>query len=264
MKGFDGVLKRRVKNKDVLLHGGVMDSRSGSVIEMYHDIGFDVVFLDREHTALNHETLLEHIRLARALEIPCMVRVIEGTYSEIGPFMDSGVDGIYVPRIRSREEVVELVRLIRFPPRGVKGFGASTCPAGKYIGWSPDPQKQLDYFDNHFVLGIQMETAEAFADLDGILSVPGIDIAIVGNDDLSLGLGIPCQTDRPDYIAAVRKIIAACNKYGVLPGIACGDPIAVRRWKNEGMRAFWTASDIVSMWTHTKCLYENIRRELER
>ncbi|MGV8139663.1 MAG: aldolase/citrate lyase family protein [Mangrovibacterium sp.] len=55
------------------------------------------------------------------------------------------------------------------------------------------------------MVGIQIETAEALANLDGILSVPGIDIAVVGNDDLSLGMGIPAQFDSPEYITAVKK-----------------------------------------------------------
>ena len=263
MKGCTGKLKQRVRNRDILIHGCVMDSRSGAVIEMYHATGFDVVLLDREHTALNSETIREHIRLARALDIPCMVRVAELSYAEINRVMDQAPDGLYVPRIRTRQDVEEIIRLAKFPPRGVKGFGASTCPAGKYLGWQPDMRKQLDFFNDDFVIGIQIETKEALENLDEILSVSGIDIAVIGNDDLTLGLGIPGQFDHPDYLAEVRRVIAACQRYGVLPGIACGDPVKVRFWKDQGMRAFWAASDVVSMWTHTKNAIEAIRRQLE-
>ena len=264
MKGCTGKLKQRVRNRDILLHGCVVDSRSGAVVEMYHEIGFDVVFIDREHTALNSETILEHIRLCRALEIPCMVRVAEPSYSELNRVMDQAPDGIYVPRIRTRQDVEEVIRLTKFPPRGIKGYGASTCPAGKYLGWQPNALQQLDHFNDHFVLGIQIETKEAIDNLDDILSVPGIDIAIIGNDDLTLGLGIPAQFDNPDFIAIIHRVIAACNRYGVLPGIACGDPEKIRFWKDQGMRAFWAAADIVSMWTYTKQQMEKIRANLEQ
>jgi len=263
MKGCTGILKQKVRNREILLHGCVMDCRSGSVMEMYHETGFDVVLLDREHTALNSETILEHIRLARALEIPCMVRVAEPSYVEINRFMDQAPDGIYVPRIRTRKEVEEIIRIAKFPPRGIKGYGASTCPAGKYLGWQPDIRQQLDFFNDNFVLGIQIETKEIIDNLDDILSVPGIDIAIIGNDDLTLGLGMPGQFDHPDYIAVVRRVIAACNQYGVLPGIACGDPEKIRFWKDQGMRAFWAAADIVSMWSHTRQLMAAIRTNLK-
>ena len=262
MKGCTGKLKQRVRNRDILLHGCVMDSRSGSVIEMYHETGFDVILLDREHTGFSSETIQDHIRLARALEIPCMVRVAEISYAELNRAMDQAPDGLYVPRIRTRQDVEEVIRLVKFPPRGVKGFGASTCPAGKYLGWQPDITKQLDFYNEDFVLGIQIETKEALDNLDDILSVPGIDIAVIGNDDLSLGLGIPGQINHPDYIEEVRRVIATCNRYGVLPGIAGGDPEKVRFWKDRGMRVFWAAADIVSMWTYTKNLIEAIRGQL--
>ncbi len=263
MKGCTGLLKNRVRNKEILLTGCIVDCRSGSVIEMYHEIGFDCILIDREHTLLNSETILEHIRLARALGIPCMVRVAEPSYAELNRTMDQAPDGIYIPRIRSRQEVETVMKMIKFPPHGVKGYGASTCPAGKYLGW-PSPLDQLDFYNNDFVVGIQIETLEAITHLDEILSVPGIDIALVGNDDLSLGMGIPAQFENPKYIAAVKEMIAACNRHGVLPGIAMGDPAKVAFWRNEGMRVFWAAADVVSMWAYTKQSYQAIQAALSK
>jgi len=262
MKGCTGILKQKIKNREILLHGCVHDSRSGAVIEMYHETGFDVVLFDREHTAFNNETIQEHIRLARALEIPCMVRVAESSYSELNRVMDQAPDGIYVPRIRTRQDVEDVLRLTKFPPRGVKGYGASTCPAGKYLGWQPDTLKQIGFYNDEFVLGIQIETKEAIDNLDDILSVPGIDIAVIGNDDLTLGLGMLGQFDHPDYIAVIHRVITACNRYGVMPGIACGDPEKIRFWKDQGICAFWCASDIISMWTHTRQQITAIRENL--
>ncbi len=251
MKGFTGELKKRVKNKDTLLFGCIMDSRSGSAVEMYHEFGYDAIMIDREHTALNSETILEHIRLARALEIPCMVRAADSSYHEVCRFLDQGADGFFMPRIRSRREAEACVANVKYPPVGIRGIGPSTCPAGKYLGWS-HPTDMVKYYNENLVVGIQIETAGALADLDGILSVPGIDIAVVGNDDLSLGMGILGQFDSPKYIKAVKAVIAACEKHGVLPGIAGGDPTWVRYWRDQGMRVFWCAADVVSMWNATR------------
>ena len=256
-----GLLKRKIENKETLLSGCVFDSRSGSVIEMYHELGFDMVLIDREHGGFNSETVFEHIRLARALNFPCMVRVAEPSYAELNRVMDQAPDGIFVPRIRTRKDVEDFMKLIKFPPRGIKGYAGSACPAGKYLGWER-PLEQLDYFNRDFVVGIQIETAESIDNLDDILSVPGVDVALVGNDDLSLGMGIPTQTDKTEYIETVKKVIATCNKYGVLPGIACGDPKKIKFWQDQGMRLFWAAFDVISMWQHTKNLYKSIQQEL--
>ncbi|MCK3685578.1 aldolase/citrate lyase family protein [Maribellus sp. YY47] len=256
-----GLLKRKIENKETLLSGCVFDSRSGSVIEMYHEIGFDMVLIDREHGGFNSETVFDHIRLARALNFPCMVRVAEPSYAELNRVMDQAPDGIFVPRIRTRKDVEDFMRLIKFPPYGIKGYAGSACPAGKYLGWER-PLEQFDYFNRDFVVGIQIETAESIENLDDILSVPGIDVALVGNDDLSLGMGIPTQTDKAEYIETVKTVITTCNKYGVLPGIACGDPKKIKFWRDQGMCLFWAAFDVVSMWQHTKQVYQSIQQEL--
>lgn len=247
MKGCTDQLRKRVLNGDRLIVGCIHDSRSGAVVEAYHEAGYDVILIDREHVPLSLETIAEHIRLARALGIPVMVRAADHAYHEIARTLDQGPDGIFVPRVSNRQEVEAIVRAVRYPPLGRRGFGGSTCPAGRYIGWAK-PQDQIEYVNRDVVLGIQIETAEALTNLDDILSVPGIDMAVVGNDDLSLGMGIVGQLQHPDYVVAVERIIATCNRHGVLPGIAGGDPQFVTFWAQRGMRMFWAASDVYALW----------------
>lgn len=262
MKGCTEKLKKRVKNGELLLVGCIMDSRSGAVVEAYHECGYDLVMIDREHTALNSETILEHIRLCRALEQPVMMRVADPSYHEFGRFLDQGLDGIMVPRIRTRADAEHVVNTVRYPPLGQRGLGGSTCAVGKYMGW-PKLTDQIAHVNNELMVGIQIETAEALENVDEILSVPGIDVAIVGNDDLSLGLGIPGQLDNPKYLKAVERIIASCRKHGVMPGIAGGEPTWVRYWHDRGMRMFWCAADIISLWSGTQRAMVGVREGLK-
>lgn len=263
MRGCTGELKRRIRNRDILLTGCIMDCRSGSAVEMYHECGYDVLMIDREHTLLNSETILEHIRLARALGLPCMVRVADASYHEINRVLDQAPDGIYVPRIRTRAEAEQVVRAARYAPLGERGLAASTCPVGKYLGW-PAVADQIAYVNRDLVVGIQIETAEALADLDGVLAAPGLDVAVVGNDDLLIGMGIPGQLESPVYVDAVMKIIAGCERHGVLPGIACGDPQRLRFWRDRGMRMFWMAADVCLMWDAARRQIESVRAALAR
>ncbi|MCE5197680.1 MAG: aldolase/citrate lyase family protein [Armatimonadota bacterium] len=253
MRVCEGTLKRKVKNNDVLLFGCILDSRSASVVEVFHATGYDGVLIDREHSPLTEETIADHIRVARCLGLPCMVRVAEDCYHELNRALDQGADGVFVPRIRSREQVEKLVDTVRYRPIGNRGLAGSCCPIGKYIGWN-SVDEQIETVNDNTVIGIQIETAEALANLDDILSVEGIDIAVVGNDDLSLGMGIPGQLQNPEYIAAVEHIIEVCNKYGVMPGIAVGDSETTLRWMDKGMKAFWFGCDIA--WLYRICQSE--------
>lgn len=263
MRGCTDKLRKLLSGDGLIIFGAIIDSRSGAAVEMFHETGFDALLIDREHSALNDETILEHIRLARALDFPCMVRAADHSYHEINRVLDQAPDGIFVPRIRSREEAENIVRTAKYPPLGVRGLGASTCPAGKYMGWGASTE-MVKHFNETAVLGIQIETAEALADLDGILSVPGIDLAVVGNDDLSLGMGILGQFESDEYIDAVKRIIAACKRRGVVPGIACGDPVKVKFWAEQGMRVFWAAADIVLMWSAAREAMNSLESTLNR
>ena len=247
MSTCDGLLRQRVDNKDLLLFGLTLDSFSGTIVEMYHATGYDGLLIDREHSALNLETISEYIRLARVLGLPCMVRVAENCYHQLNPILDQAPDGIFVPRIRSRDEVEELIQTVKYPPEGVRGLASIIVPVSKTLGWG-SAAEQIETVNRNLVIGIQIETAEALADVDNIVSVPGVDIALVGPDDLSLALGIPGQYDDAKYVDAVKRIIEACQKHNVLPGTACLDPVKAHSWIELGMKMIWYAVDSFLLW----------------
>ncbi|MHB1001613.1 MAG: HpcH/HpaI aldolase family protein [Armatimonadota bacterium] len=254
MRVCEGLLKDRVKNNDLLISATILDSRSPAVIEAYHAAGYDMVLIDREHSALNEETIADLVRVARCLGFPVMVRVAEDCYHELNRTLDQGPDGIFVPRIRSREQVEKLVQMVKYKPLGMRGLAGSSCPIGKYSGWT-SPVEQIEAVNRNTVVGIQIETVEALNNLDDILSVEGVDMAVVGNDDLSIGMGIPGQTNSPEYIAAVERIFEACRRHNVLPGIAVGGPESTIYWVNKGAKVIWYTCDIYM-------LLDTSRREL--
>ena len=91
---------------------------------------------------------------------------------------------------------------------GVRSTGtrrAPTTPAG------------FDYFAhaNDDVLCIVMiETKAAVADVDDILSVPGIDAVYVGPADLSVTLGLPPAPDQDaaSFTDAITRIVACATR----------------------------------------------------
>ena len=242
MKVCEGLLRKRVDAKEQLVFACITESRTASTVEIFQAAGFDALMIDREHTSLNSETIADHVRVARSLDFPCMVRVCEDSYSELNRNLDQGADGIYVPRIKNRSQVENIVRTVRYKPLGIRGLGGYTCPISKYLGWG-SVVDQIEGVNKNTVIGIQIETADALEDLDGILSVKGIDIAVVGSDDLSMGMGIPGQLKNPKFMDAVMRVIESCQKHGVVPGYACGDPELAAYWIDKGMRVIWYVND---------------------
>lgn len=78
--------------------------------------------------------------------------------------------------------------------------------------------KQLDKSGSTVILMI--ETAEAIANIDAIASVPGVDVLLIGANDLTLELGIQGQWDHELFRQTLDKIGAATKKAGNMMGLA--------------------------------------------
>ena len=85
---------------------------------------------------------------------------------------------------------------------------------------------------NDIVLAFGMiETQEAIDNLDEILSVKGLDAIYVGPSDLSISLGYNPGGDKPDewMMAALKKMLDACKRHKVQPGLHCGAPAYAKK-----------------------------------
>ena len=71
----------------------------------------------------------------------------------------------------------------------------------------------------------QVETQSCIDNIDEIMALPGIDVAFLGMNDLSMSMGLYEKYDFPDMYtspelnAAIDKMLAACEKNGVIPGL---------------------------------------------
>ena len=82
-----------------------------------------------------------------------------------------------------------------------------------------------------------IETAQAIANLDEILSVPGIDAIYVGPADLGVTFGFePSGNDgNPVFDDALATIVEACRRHGIVPGIHATGPLTpLRRGRGSG------------------------------
>jgi len=66
---------------------------------------------------------------------------------------------------------------------------------------------------------LQIEHHTAVENIEEILSVPNIDIAFITPYDLSASMGLQGQLNHPDVLKSCQKVIEACDKFNVTPGI---------------------------------------------
>ena len=90
-----------------------------------------------------------------------------------------------------------------------------------------------------------IETREALAHLDEILSTPGLDAAYIGPSDLSVSLGLPHGLDRTEDVAlgAIRSVLEACRRHGIKAGIHTGATAYAKRMIAMGFDLVTVLSD---------------------
>jgi 4-hydroxy-2-oxoheptanedioate aldolase len=91
----------------------------------------------------------------------------------------------------------------------------------------------------------QVETGAAVDNIDAILDVEGVGGIYVGPSDLGLSMGLPAILDReePVILAIYEKLLAACGRRGLVPGIHCASPAYGRRMIAMGFRLVTVAAD---------------------
>ena len=193
--------------------------RNPAVMYLAKNAGLDFVMYDCEHSNYDFETLHDAFVVANALGFSGLARVPCGTKDYVSRTLDTGAIGIMAPMTETRELAETLVKYSKYQPIGDRGYTAGG-PHTDYLGG-----KHVDLMaqGNAKVLSIaQIETKLAVENADEIASVEGIDVLLIGPNDLSLSLGIPGEMMNPIELEAIAKVVAACKKHKKYFGMHAG------------------------------------------
>jgi 2-keto-3-deoxy-L-rhamnonate aldolase RhmA len=90
-----------------------------------------------------------------------------------------------------------------------------------------------------------LETPKAIANADAIAQVPGVDVLLIGTNDLCAEMGIPGQFTDPRVEDAYRSVVAACARHGKHPGMGgVYEPKLMEKYIGMGMRFILGGSDL--------------------
>jgi len=199
------------------------------------------VIIDNEHGPFSIETIADVSRAAKYYGLTPFVRVPDNTYIEISKALDAGAQGIMIPRIYNRKQVEEVVQIMKYPPWGIRGSAQNRGYTNFKVG---DVSEVMAKVNQECLLIVQVETKDAVNNLDDILSVKGVDIALIGPNDLSISLGVAGQKSSPVLIGAIETTIAACNRHNVVPAIHVNDLDSALYWAKKGMQFISNGSEM--------------------
>jgi 4-hydroxy-2-oxoheptanedioate aldolase len=132
--------------------------------------GFDVLCLDAEHNTWGRPEIQRIIALHHLASIDCLVRTGSRNPNELYHLLEDGVSALMIPLVNTPEDAAVVAAAVKFPPLGGRGLD----------GGGLDNNCLLRGTENYLVtanaetfLIVQIETAEALADLDRIASTSG-------------------------------------------------------------------------------------------
>ncbi len=234
-------LRQRLGTGKTIIGTMLVEIRQPAIMTMLANAGLDFVIIDNEHGSFNVETIADLSRAARDLGVTPVVRIPELTYAHVAQSLDGGAQAIMLPRVTAREQVEECVRCMKYPPQGRRGAVLARGHTAFRGGPLADT---LAGMNRETFLVIQIETAEAVERLDDLLTVPGVDAALVGPTDLSLALGVPGKMDDPKLVGAIERTMAACAAHGIVPAIHTNDLAMTASWARRGMRMVSINSEV--------------------
>ena len=205
------------------------------------EAGADFIILDMEHSGVGPDTIKAQLAFGRGTRVAPFVRVPASVPHLIAPILDAGAMGIMVPLVETREQAQMIVASCRYRPLGRRGLGFSVAH-DDYSG-GPVDSKILDGNERTLVIAL-IESERGIQNIDAILAVPGIDVGWLGHYDLTDSMGCPGQFERPEFDAAVRALLDACERQGKAAGFLANDLPTARAWRAKGFRCLGFGTDV--------------------
>ena len=208
--------KQKLAEGKLVLCLGVRQMRTPDVALLAAECGFDALFVDMEHSALTTENAA--MVCAGALGTGCtpLVRPPSHTADGISRALDTGAQGVIVPHVDDAAQARAVVQHALFAPTGRRSVMGPTAA----LGYRQMPQAEvMKTLNSETLVIVMLETPQAIANADGIAAVPGVDMLLVGSNDLCAEMGIPGQFHHAKLKEAYEAASQACKRHGKAFGV---------------------------------------------
>ena len=184
-----------------------------SIAEIMSNANYDWITFDLEHGSYSIKDLINSVRAVELNKKLKLARLPNKNLDISAQVLDAGCDGIIIPNIKNKSELLKIRDSIYYPPAGRRGVGFSRANVfGKNF-------KRVIKNKIKPILIAMIENTEGIKNLDEILSVQGLDAILVGPYDLSSSLKITGKFNHPLFKKAIKQIIDKTKKKKITLGI---------------------------------------------
>ncbi len=181
------------------LVGALVRMPAEELVEMLGAAGHDFVVIDCEHGSADLGALRAHVTAAESFGLPVVVRTGGDDTRFVLRALDLGAQGVIAPHVDSVDDAVRLVRSVRYPPDGGRGF-ATYSRAGRYGAATPEEHRRRAA---DVLVVAMIESPAGVRATSAITTVPGIDGYLIGSADLG--------ASRTDTDPPVEELVARAH-----------------------------------------------------
>lgn len=175
---------------------------------------YDYAWFEMQHSTLDFKDVEAMIAACpHAGAIP-MIRLPDAQEFHIQHATDIGALGVIIPTVDDVERAREAAKWARFPPVARRSSGAGQARSI----WGIHGINYAKTFNDNMLVVVMIESPTGVANAYDIASVAGVDVVIIGNNDLSVFSGFAQDDDR--YQAMVKKIHDDTRRAGKIFGQA--------------------------------------------
>ncbi|KAG5752509.1 hypothetical protein H9Q70_004833 [Fusarium xylarioides] len=198
---------------------GVRLVTNPQVVQLAKNANFDSLFIDLEHSTLSIDDAGKLCGAGLALGITPFVRVPHQCRNGfVQRVLDAGAMGIIFPHIQSADEAKAAVAISKYPPQGCRSISGQL----PVISLQPYPQADVIRETNEHAstVSVMIESKTAVENVEDIAAVEGVDVVLVGSNDLAIELGAPSEFRSDTFREALTRVSKACKKYSKVMGLA--------------------------------------------
>ena len=259
MKNF---AKNKIINNEICLGVGLRQSRTVDIGKIMKTSGYDWLFIDMEHNSMDLDIASQISVAAQDAGITPIVRVPDFSHHHATRVLDCGAQGIVFPHVDDARTAKTLVSNCLYPPNGNRSM-TGILPQLDFKKYAISDVSKI--INEDVIIVIMLESPTAIENVEEIASIDGIDVLLIGTNDLCIEMGIPGQYDHEKVKSAYIKVINACNKNNILPGMGgVYTEELMFEYISMGMRFILSGSDLSFMMTSAKDRSDKLKNFFEK
>ena len=200
------IAKEKILNNELCLGVGLRQSRTVDIGKIMATSGYDWLFIGMEHNSMDIDIASQISVAAQDAGITPIVRVPDFAHHHATRVLDCGAMGVVFPHVENADIAKKLVSYCLYPPKGHRSM-TGVLPQ---LDFKQQPIADVaSIINKNMLIVIMLESPEAIDNVDSIAAVDGVDVILIGTNDLCMEMGIPGDYSNPKvkdgYVHALQQ-----------------------------------------------------------